>query len=119
MCLLFIWIVKAIVEGAITKTRFSLKLDIPIIFNVPFYSKLKYSNLTAKTTTCEEWYLYDFKNRTDENTKIFFDEMMNSSVNLKTFCDNNPPQFNFSPYFQTTQDVQILDNETDINSYLN
>ena len=118
MCLLFIWIVKAIVEGAITKTRFSLKLDIPIIFNVPFYSKLKYSNLTAKTTTCEEWYLYDFKNRTDENTKIFFDEMMNSSVNLKTFCDNNPPQFNFSPYFQTTQDVQILDNETDINSYL-
>ena len=59
MCLFFIWIVKAIVQEEITKTRFSVKLDIPIIFNVPIYNKLKYSNLTAKTTSCEEWYLYD------------------------------------------------------------
>ena len=61
MCLFFIWIVKAIVQEEITKTRFSVKLDIPIVFNVPFYSKLKYSNLTAKTTTCQEWYLYELK----------------------------------------------------------
>ena len=118
MCLFFIWIVKAIVQEEITKTRFSVKLDIPIVFNVPFYSKLKYSNLTAKTTTCQEWYLYDFENKSDINSKKFFNEMINSKNTLKTFCDNNPPQFNFSPYFQTTEEVQILDNETDINSYL-
>ena len=118
MCLFFIWIVKAIVQEEITKTRFSLKLDIPIVFNVPFYSKLKYSNLTAKTTTCEEWYLYDFQNKSDINSKIFFDQMINSSNTLKSFCDNNPSQFNFSPYFQNINEVKILDNETDINSYL-
>ena len=118
ICLFCIWVVKVIVEVEITKTRFSVKLDIPIIFNVPFYSKLKYSNLTAKTTTCEEWYLYEFENKSDINTRNLFDEMMNSSNSLKSFCDNNPPQFNFSPYFQEPKDVQILDNETDINSYL-
>ena len=118
MCLFFIWIVKAIVQEEITKTRFSVKLDIPIIFNVPIYNKLKYSNLTAKTTSCEEWYLYDFENKSDTNSKILFEEMINSSETLKSLCDNNPPQFNFSPYFQTIEDVKILDNESDINSYL-
>ena len=118
MCLFFIWVVKAIVQEEITKTRFSVKLDIPIIFNVPFYSKMKYSNLTAKTTSCEEWYLYDFENKSDTDAPKFFDEMVNSSSTLKSFCDNNPSPFNYSPYFQTTKDVQILENETDINSYL-
>ena len=118
MCLFFIWVVKAIVQEEITKTRFSVKLDIPIIFNVPFYSKMKYSNLTAKTTSCEEWYLYDFENKSDIDAQKFFDEMVNSSSTLKSFCDNNPSPFNYSPYFQTTKDVQILENETDINSYL-
>ena len=118
MCLFGIWLVKAIVQGEITKYRFSVKLDIPIIFNVPIYSKLKYSNLTAKTTSCEEWYLYDFEDKSDPNVKLFFEEMMNSTNNLKYFCDNNPPNFNFSPYFQTPKEVQILDNETNINYYL-
>ena len=118
MCLFFIWVVKEIVQEEITKTRFSVKLDIPIIFNVPFYSKMKYSNLTAKTTSCEEWYLYDFENRTDNKTKIFFEEMINSSDTLKSACDNNPPPFNLSPYFQTIEEVKVLENETDINSYL-
>ena len=118
MCLFGIWLVKVIVQGEITKYSFSVKLDIPIIFNVPFYSKLKYSNLTAKTTSCEEWYLYDFDNKSDTTAQIFFDEMMNSTSTLKYSCDNNPPQFNFSPYFQTPQNVQILENETDINTYL-
>ena len=118
MCLFGIWLVKVIVQGVITKYSFSVKLDIPIIFNVPFYSKLKYSNLTAKTTSCEEWYLYDFDNKSDTTAQIFFDEMMNSTSTLKYSCDNNPPQFNFSPYFQTPQNVQILENETDINTYL-
>ena len=118
MCLFGIWLVKVIVQGEITKYSFSVKLDIPILFNVPFYSKLKYSNLTAKTTSCEEWYLYDFDNKSDTTAQIFFDEMMNSTNTLKYSCDNNPPQFNFSPYFQTPQNVQILENETDINTYL-
>ena len=118
MCLFFIWVVKVIVQEEITKTRFSVKLDIPIIFNIPFYSKMKYSNLTAKTTSCEEWYLYDFENKSNTDAQKFFDEMVNSSSTLKSFCDNNPSPFNYSPYFQTTKDVQILENETDINSYL-
>ena len=117
-CLFFIWVVKAIVQEAITKTRFSIKLDIPIIFNVPLYGKLKYLNLTAKTTICEEWYLYDFENRTDNITRKYFEDMINSEYTLKSFCDDNPPQFNYSPYFRTPEEVQILDNETDINSYL-
>ena len=75
-CLFFIWVVKAIVEEEITKTRFSIKLDIPIIFNVPLYSKLKYLNLTAKTTICEEWYLYEYENKSDINAKKFFKEII-------------------------------------------
>ena len=117
-CLFFIWIIKAIVQVAIAKTEFSVKLDIPVIFNVPLYSKLKYLNLTAKTTTCEEWYLYDFENRTDNITRNYFEDIINSENILKFFCDDNPPQFNNSPYFLTHEEVQILDNETDINSYL-
>jgi uncharacterized protein with PQ loop repeat len=37
-CLFFIWVVKTIVKDEITKTRFSIKLDIPIIFNIPLYT---------------------------------------------------------------------------------
>ena len=118
-CLFFIWVIKAIVQEEITKTRFSIKLDIPIIFNVPIYNKLKYSNLTAKTTICEEWYLYDFENRTDSNTKIFFEKMINNSnYVLKAVCEDNPSQYKYSPYFRTPDEVQILENETDINTYL-
>ena len=118
MCLFFIWIVKTIVQEEIKKTRFSVKLDIPIVFNVPFYNKLKYSNLTAKTSSCQEWYLYDFEDRDNNDTRNFFEEMLNSSENLKSLCDDNPENFSFSPYFQDIQNVTILDNETDINSYL-
>ena len=117
-CLFFIWVVKAIVEEEITKTRFSIKLDIPIIFNVPLYSKLKYLNLTAKTTICEEWYLYEYENKSDINTKKFFEEMIESNNTIKSFCDDNPVNHTVSPYFLRPKDVQILENETDINSYL-
>ena len=117
-CLFFIWVVKAIVEEEITKTRFSIKLDIPIIFNVPLYSKLKYLNLTAKTTICEEWYLYDYENKSDINAKKFFKEMIESNNTIKSFCDDNPANHTLSPYFLRPKDVQILENETDINSYL-
>ena len=117
-CLFFIWVVKAIVAEEITKTRFSIKLDIPIIFNIPFYDKLKYTNITAKTTICEEWYLYDFENSTDENVKKTFEEMINSPNTLKLLCEDNPSEFRFSPYFRTPKEVQKLENETNINTYL-
>ena len=117
-CLFFIWVVKAIVEEEITKTRFSIKLDIPIIFNVPLYSKLKYLNLTAKTTICEEWYLYEYENKSDINVQQFFEEMIESNNTIKSFCDDNPENHTLSPYFLRPKDVQILENETDINSYL-
>ena len=117
-CLFLIWVIKAIVKEEITKTGYSLKLSIPIVFNVPFYGKFKYSNLTAKTTTCEEWYLYDFENKTDNSTRDEFEKMLNSSINLKSFCDDNPKNFNFSPFFQTAEEVFQLNNETDIDTYL-
>ena len=117
-CLFFIWVVKAIVQDEITKTRFSIKLDIPIIFNVPLYSKLKYLNLTAKTTICEEWYLYEYENKNDTDAKKFFEDMINSNDTIKTFCEDNPENHTISPYFLRPKDVQKLANETDINSYL-
>ena len=117
-CLFFIWVVKSNIENEIKKTRFSVKLDIPIIFNVPLYSKLKYLNLTAKTIICEEWYLYDFENRTNISQKQFFEEMINSNNFIKYFCEDNPENHTISPYFLTPEDVKILENETDINSYL-
>ena len=117
-CLFLIWVIKTIVKEEITKTRFSVKLDIPIIFNVPLYGKLKYLNLTAKTTICEEWYLYDFENRENISQKQFFEEMINSNNLIKTFCEDNPENHRVSPYFLKPEDVQVLENETDINSYL-
>ena len=117
-CLFFICVVKTIVKEEITKTRFSVKLDVPIIFNVPLYTKFKYLNLTAKTTICEEWYLYDFDNRTNLTQRAIFENMIKSNDTIKSFCDDNPKEYNISPYFLEPKDVQILENETDINSYL-
>ena len=37
---------------------------------------------------------------------------------LRTFCDDNPAQFNASPYFRTPFEAKIYDNETNINTYL-
>ena len=117
-CLFFIWVVKEIVQDEITKTRFSIKLDIPILFNVPLYSKLEYLNLTAKTTICEEWYLYEYENKNDTRVKDFFEEMINSNNTIKSYCEDNPKNHTLSPYFLRPKDVQILENETDINTYL-
>ena len=117
-CLFFIWLVKTIVKEEISKTPFSVKLDIPIIFNVPIYGKSKYLNLTAKITICEEWYLYDFENKSNLEEKKFFEEMINSNSTLKAYCEDNPKNFSISPYFLMPKDVQILKNETNINSYI-
>ena len=117
-CLFFIWVVKTIVKKEITKTRFSVKLDIPIIFNIPLYPKLKYIDLTAKISICEEWYLYDFENRTNIAQKNFFLDMIESNSTIKSFCEDNPKFHKISPYFLTPKQVQMLENETDINTYL-
>lgn len=100
VCLLFIYIIKNIVESEIMKTRFSLKLDVPIIFNVPLYSKFKYSNLTAKTDTCEEWYLYDFeKEANDSETRELFGKLLDTNNILQFYCDDNNKSTNSSPFF--------------------
>ena len=117
-CLFFIWVVKTIVKEEITKTRFSIKLDIPIIFNIPLYPKLKYVDLTAKISICEEWYLYDFDNRTNIAQKNFFLDMIESNNTIKSYCEDNPKFHKISPYFLTPQQVQMLENETNINTYI-
>ena len=118
-CLFFIYIIKAIVETEIMKTRFSLKLDVPIIFNVPLYSKFKYSNLTAKTESCEEWYLYDFeKDANNTETREFFKKLLDSNNTIRFFCDDNQENFNQSPFFREPYEVQENANESSLDIYL-
>ena len=52
---------KQLAEIIVIQSLPILKTDVPVLFNIPLYSKLKYSNISAKTTNCEEWYLYDFE----------------------------------------------------------
>ena len=96
-----------------------LKTDVPLLFNIPLYSKLKYSNISSKTTNCEEWYLYDFeKEANNSKTKQFFQKLISDKNMLRAFCDDNPAQFNTSPYFRTPNEAQFNAQETDINKYL-
>jgi hypothetical protein len=43
-----------IVESQISKTPFGVKVQMPILFNVPIYSKLMYTNEVINVKTCEE-----------------------------------------------------------------
>ena len=96
-----------------------LKTDVPLLFNIPLYSKLKYSNISSKTTNCEEWYLYDFeKEANNSEAKEFFQRLISRKNMITSFCDDNPSQFNSSPYFRTPNEAKLNDNETDINKYL-
>ena len=96
-----------------------LKTDVPVLYNIPLYSKLKYSNLSAKTTNCEEWYLYDFiKEANNTKSKELFKTLISTKNMMASFCDDNPPQYNSSPYFLTPNEAKISENEKDINSYL-
>jgi hypothetical protein len=43
-----------IVESQISKTPYGVKVQMPILFNVPIYSKLMYANEAINIQTCEE-----------------------------------------------------------------
>jgi hypothetical protein len=43
-----------IVESQISKTPYGIKIQMPILFNVPIYSKLMYTNELINVKTCEE-----------------------------------------------------------------
>ena len=43
-----------IVESQISKTPYGIKVQMPILFNVPIYSKLMYTNELINVKTCEE-----------------------------------------------------------------
>ena len=55
-----------------------LDTTIPIFYNIPFLNKFKYSNITTKTSNCEEWYLYDFSEKANNETKAFFQKLIST-----------------------------------------
>jgi len=62
-----------IIESQISKTSIGIKNKMPFLFNVPIYSKFKYTKDLIKVSNCEEWYMYDFaENATDKESRDFF-----------------------------------------------
>lgn len=116
--LFVIFLAREIAEIVVIQSLPILKTDIPVIYNIPLYAKLKYSNLSAKTTNCEEWYLYDFAENANDGAKEFFARLISSKNMLRSFCNDNPQQFNASPYFRTPMEAKLNDTETTINEYL-
>ena len=116
--LFVIYLAKQMAEVIIIQSLPILKTDVPVIYNIPLYAKLKYSNISAKTTNCEEWYLYDFDENLNDSSRDFFEELIGSKNMLRSFCNDNPQQFNTSPYFRTPQEAKINDTEKTINDYL-
>ena len=113
LCLLFIYMVKLIVETQIKKTPYGLKLSIPYLFNIPIYSKLKYAEQIIRVNSCDEWYLYNFgPNAQDEESRAFFGKndgsessgMLSSQRGvLQQSC---PTVKKMSPYFQNLEDIK-------------
>lgn len=93
----FIALIKLIIESQISKTSIGIKNKMPFLFNVPIYSKFKYTKDLIKISNCEEWYMYDFVNRNDTETVEFFGQndgkgnssgMLKTEVNLiQSYCD--------------------------------
>ena len=117
--ILILFFARKLAEILVIQSLPVLKTDIPVLYNIPLYAKLKYSNLSAKTTNCEEWYLYDFeKEVNDTKTRNMFKEIISDKHMGYYYCDDNPPQFKLSPYFRTPIEAQKNENETNINEYL-
>jgi len=117
--ILILFFARKLAEILVIQSLPVLKTDIPVLYNIPLYAKLKYSNLSAKTTNCEEWYLYDFeKEVNDTKTRNMFKEIISNKHMGNYYCDDNQPQFNLSPYFRTPIEAQKNENETNINEYL-
>ena len=117
--ILILFFARKLAEILVIQSLPILKTDIPVLYNIPLYAKLKYSNLSAKTRNCEEWYLYDFENGVnDTKTRNMFKEIISNKHMGSYYCDDNPPQFNLSPYFRTPFEAQKNMNETNINEYL-
>ena len=117
--ILILFFARKLAEILVIQSLPILKTDIPVLYNIPLYAKLKYSNLSAKTRNCEEWYLYDFeKEVNDTKTRNIFKDIISNKHMGYYYCDDNPPQFNLSPYFRTPIEAQKNQNETNINEYL-
>ena len=97
-CLGFIALIKLIIESQISKTSIGIKNKMPFLFNVPIYSKFKYTKDLIKISNCEEWYMYDFgENANDTESKDFFGQndgkgnssgILTSEKNLiQSYCD--------------------------------
>ena len=117
--ILILFFARKMAEILVIQSLPILKTDIPVLYNIPLYAKLKYSNLSAKTRNCEEWYLYDFeKEVNDTKTRNIFKDIISNKHMGYYYCDDNPPQFSLSPYFRTPIEAQKNENETNINEYL-
>ena len=118
LCLLFIYLIKIIVEEQLSKSSFGIQLNIPILFNIPLYTKLQYSDLIIKFPSCDEWYLYDFTNNSIifENKKYFLN-LINSNDNiLKYYCEQNKK---INPRFNNIKNIiNENNNNISINKYL-
>lgn len=71
-CLGFVYLIQVLIQENIGKSSYGIKNDFPMFFNLPIYDKLAFTKLPIETTTCEEWYLYDFDKDTPEEDKEFF-----------------------------------------------
>jgi hypothetical protein len=47
-------IIKILVESQIKKSGYGLKVQMPMLFNIPIYSKFRYANEALKITSCQE-----------------------------------------------------------------
>lgn len=102
----FIALIKLIIESTISKTSIGIKNKMPFLFNVPIYSKFKYTNDLIKISNCEEWYLFDFaENTTNKDREFFgFNEGQGNSSGIITADSNVIQQYcdmvnRSSPYF--------------------
>lgn len=121
LCLGFVFLIQVIVEANIGKSAYGVKFDYPIFFNLPIYDNLVYSRLPIKTTTCDEWYLYEFAEDTPEEDKKFFGEndgmpskfvkQRSNQLNKKDKEEEIYPFYNYSHYSNKPENIWEMDDE--------